>query len=57
MSPLVDATVARPKLSTPFHKYGHVGVLKWGTYVVIMLLFTLLLMAVPGLATWLPGKM
>ncbi len=26
-------------------------------YVVIMLLFTLLLIAVPGLATWLPGKM
>jgi C4-dicarboxylate transporter, DctM subunit len=26
-------------------------------YVVIILLFTLLLMAVPGLATWLPGKM
>ena len=26
-------------------------------YVIIMLLFTLLLMAVPGLATWLPGKM
>ena len=26
-------------------------------YVVIMLLFTLLLIAVPGLATWLPGRM
>ena len=26
-------------------------------YVAIMLAFTLLLMAVPGLATWLPGKM
>ena len=26
-------------------------------YVAIMLAFTILLMAVPGLATWLPGKM
>jgi TRAP-type C4-dicarboxylate transport system permease large subunit len=26
-------------------------------YVVIMLLFTFLLMYVPGLVTWLPGKM
>jgi len=31
----------------------------WGAlpYAVIMLLFTFLLMALPGLATWLPGKM
>ena len=31
-----------------------IGALPYGA---IMLAFTLLLMAVPGLATWLPGKM
>lgn len=38
---------------------GGIRDVMWGAvpYVVIMVLFTLLLIAVPQIATWLPGKM